>query len=180
MRLVAVLALAVVLALVAVVVALVARPALPGADQEDRTDSVPPPAAAGPVPVAAGPVVRAAAVLRDWDERRARAWAEGDVAALRDLYVDRAGVADARLLRRYTERGYRVAGLTTQLLAVEVLGHAPGRWRLRVTDRVVAGLVVGEHERARLPRDQADTRVVRLVREADGTWRVAQVRPARR
>lgn len=126
---------------------------------------------------ALGPVARAASVLRAWDGRRARAWAEGDISALRELYVDRAGVADVRLLRRYADRGLRVEGLTTQLLAVEVLGQGPGRWRLRVTDRVAAGVAVGARGRLRLPRDQADTRLIVLVRGADGTWRVAEVRP---
>lgn len=120
--------------------------------------------------------MRAAAVLRAWDERRARAWAEGDAARLRGLYVDRAGAADVRLLRRYAARGLRVEDLTTQLLAVEVIGRGPGRWRLRVTDRLAGGDVVGADVRLRLPSDRADTRVVRLVRGADGTWRVAEVR----
>jgi len=115
-------------------------------------------------------------VLRAWDERRARAWAEGNAVRLRGLYVDRAGAADVRLLRRYVARGLRVEDLTTQLLAVQVLGRGPGRWRLRVTDRLAGVVVVGAHGRFRLPRDSADTRVVRLVRGADGTWRVAQVR----
>lgn len=124
---------------------------------------------------ARGRVVRAAAVLRAWDRRRAEAWAAGDPVALRELYVDGAGVGDVRLLRRWTARGYRVAGLTTQLLAVEVLDRTPGRWRLEVTDRVAGGTAVGAGGRLPLPRDSADSRVVVLVR-ADGAWRVAQVR----
>lgn len=123
-----------------------------------------------------GPVVRAAAVLRAWDERRARAWAEGDAARLRGLYVGRAGAADVRLLRRYAARGLRVEDLATQLLAVEVIGRGPRRWRLRVTDRLAGGDVVGADVRFRLPSDRADIRVVRLVRGTDGTWRVAEVR----
>jgi hypothetical protein len=120
-------------------------------------------------------VVRAADVLRGWDERRAAAWAEGDAAALRDLYVDRAGAADVRLLRRYADRGYRVEDLTTQLLAVEVLARAPGRWRLRVTDRVTSAVAVRGEEHRPLPRDGADTHVVTLV-QAKGVWRVAAIR----
>ena len=125
---------------------------------------------------ARGSVVRAAAVLRAWDERRARAWAEGDADALRDLYVDEVGAADVRLLRRYADRGYRVEGMTTQLLAVVVLERAPDRWRLRVTDRLASAVAVRGRERIRLPTDRADTHVVTLVRTEDGLWRVAQVR----
>jgi hypothetical protein len=123
-------------------------------------------------------VVRAADVLRAWDRRRADAWAEGDVAALRELYVDRAGVADVRLLRRYDDRGYRVEGLTTQLLAVDVLERRPGRWVLRVTDRLTGAVVVRGAEQAPLPRDRADTHLVVLTRDDGGRWRVAAVRPA--
>jgi len=119
--------------------------------------------------------VRAADVLRAWDERRAAAYARGDVAALRDLYVDRVGVADVRLLRRYVDRGYRVEGMRTQLLAVDVLERAPGRWLLRVTDRLAGAVAVRREERVRLPRDRADTHVVTLVR-ADGLWRIATIR----
>ncbi len=125
---------------------------------------------------ARGPVVRAAGVLRAWDRRRARAWAEGDVRALRTLYVDRAGVADVRLLRRYADRGYRVEGLTTQLLAVDVLEQRRGRWLLRVTDRLAGAVAVRGAERVPLPRDGVDTHVVALVRGAEGRWRVAEVR----
>ena len=125
---------------------------------------------------ARGPVVRAADVLRAWDRRRARAWAEGDVAGLRELYVDRAGVADVRLLRSWADRGYQVEGLATQLLAVDVLEQRPGRWLLRVTDRIASAVAVRGRERVPLPRDREDTHVVRLVRGHDGTWRVAEVR----
>lgn len=131
-------------------------------------------------PPARGPVVRAAAVLRAWDERRARAWAAGDVAGLRELYVDRAGAADVRLLRRYLDRDLRVEELTTQLLAVEVLGRGPDLWHLRVTDRLAAGVVADGQERTSLPRDGAETRLIRIVRDGDGTWRVAEVRPVPR
>lgn len=126
---------------------------------------------------ASGAVVRAAAVLRAWDARRADAWAKGDVAALRELYVDGAGAADVRLLRRYGDRGLRVQALTMQLLAVEVLAHRPGRWHLRVTDRVVAGTLVDGRRRFRLPHDGAETRTIRLVREGREAWRVVEVRP---
>lgn len=147
-----------------------------------RPSSLPSEPDHGPTPStahpASGAVVRAADVLRAWDAARARAWAVGDVAALRDLYVDRAGVADVRLLRRYADRGLRVEGLTTQLLAVTVLEHAPGRWRLRVTDRLAGGVAVRDGRRVRLPRDEPDTHVVVLTREEGGRWRVARTRTA--
>lgn len=125
-----------------------------------------------------GPVVRAAGVLRAWDRRRAQAWAAGDVAGLRELYVDRAGVADVRLLRGYADRGYQVEGLTTQLLAVDVLEQRSGRWLLRVTDRIASAVAVRGAERVALPRDRKDTHVLALVRGDDGRWRVAEVRAA--
>lgn len=131
------------------------------------------------IPPGRGGVVRAAAVLRSWDARRSRAWAEGDVTGLRELYVEGAGARDVRLLNRYTDRGLRVEGLTTQLLAVEVVSRAPGRWHLRVTDRVAGGVVVAGRDRYRLPGDRAATRSIRLVRDRGGPWRVRDVRPVR-
>jgi len=124
-------------------------------------------------PATEPPAVR---LLHGWDLRRSRAYARASVPALRDLYVDRAGVADVRLLRAYAARGYRVAGMRMQLLDVSVLAHAPQRWRLRVTDRLDGAVAVGEGRRTALPRDRASTRVVQLVRGADGRWRAASVR----
>lgn len=120
----------------------------------------------------AGPVD----VLHAWDRARAAAYADGSVAALRKLYAGRAGAGDVRLLRSYLRRGYRIEGLRMQLLAVEVLAHEPARWRLRVTDRLAAGVAVGYGERVALPRDRASTRTVVLRRDRDGGWRVVRVR----
>jgi hypothetical protein len=129
---------------------------------------------------AEGPTVQAAAVLREWDAARAEAWAAGSVRSLRRLYVDGAGARDVRLLRDYLRRGLSVHGLRVQVLALDVLRHRPGEWRLRVTDRLAAGAVVtaghGSGTRRPLPRDQATTREVVLVRDA-GAWRVAEVVP---
>ena len=63
-----------------------------------------------------------------------------------------------------------------QLLAVRVLAHGPGRWLLRVTDRLAGGEAVGYGVRVALPRDRASTRTVRLARGDDGRWRVVAVR----
>lgn len=122
-------------------------------------------------------------VLRSWDRARARAYAAGDLASLRALYVDgaRAGTSDARLLRAYLSRGLRVHGMRMQLLGVEVLRREPGLLRLRVTDRLVGGVAVGPTgayaRGAPLPRDTASTRVLELRRQLPGgRWRVAWVR----
>lgn len=127
-------------------------------------------AAPGPAAEAAG--VR---VLRAWDRARSAAYAAGSVRALRRLYVGRAGAPDVLLLRSYLRRGYRVEGIRMQLIAVTVRAHGPGRWLLRVTDRLAGGEAVGHGERVALPRDRASTRTVRLLRGADGRWRVASV-----
>ena len=133
---------------------------------------------------APGPVVTGAArlpasdVLRKWDQARSRAFAEGDVAALRRLYVDGsdAGTSDARLLRAYQRRGLRVEGMRMQLLALEVLDRGPRRLRVLVTDRLTGAVAVGHDGRTRLPRDQATTRVVELRRGPDDVWRMGSVR----
>ena len=116
-------------------------------------------------------------VLHDWDRARARAYAAGDVAGLRTLYVpgSSAGTADVAILASYTRRGLRVERMRMQLLALEVLGHAPGWWRLRVTDRLHGAVAVDSSgARLRLPRDQASTRVITL-RRTRGSWRVVAV-----
>ena len=141
-------------------------------------DAVAPPRAVEQVLAVAPPGSAAPVrVLRSWDRRRARAYAEGDAAALRRLYVlgSRAGAGDVRLLRSYRRRGLHVTGMRMQLFAVQVVGHSAGRWRVRVTDRLAGAVAVGHGQRIRLPRDQASTHVVTLVRRA-GTWKVASVR----
>lgn len=118
-----------------------------------------------------------AAVLAAWDERRAAAWEAGDVRALSRLYVDgsRTGAADVRLLRHYRSRGLRVAGLTTQVLALDVVERAPSRLVLVVTDRVAGGRAVGGSSPVSLPADRASTRRVVLAREG-GRWLVVEAR----
>ncbi|MDQ3615249.1 MAG: hypothetical protein M3393_01205 [Actinomycetota bacterium] len=123
---------------------------------------------------------RAVAVLHAWDAQRSGAYAHADLAALRGLYTvgSRAGTTDVALLRDYLGRGLRVKGLRMQLLAVEVVSSDPRRWRLRVTDRLHAGLVVDRRgRRVVLPRDQATTRIMTLRRvSGDAGWKVSAVR----
>lgn len=139
---------------------------------EDRAVPVRSPLAAA-APVARGP----AGLLADWDERRASAWASGDVGELETLYAggSRTGAADVRLLRRYLERGLTVEGLTTQVLALDVAIRSPGRLVLVVTDRVVGGRAVGGTSPVALPVDRASTRRIVLVREGED-WVVAEAR----
>lgn len=116
--------------------------------------------------------------LREWDAARAGAFADGDVAALRGLYVpgSAAGTADLGVLQAYLDRGLRVEGMRMQVLSLDVLSADGDRLRLRVTDRLADGAVaVGAGTGVPLPWDAASTRVVELVR-ADGRWRVASVR----
>ena len=124
-------------------------------------------------PARAGP----RSVLADWDERRARAWATGDVDGLRDLYVDgsRTGRADARMLSSYVDRGLTVRGLRTQVLALEVLGASTERVDVRVTDRVSGAAAVDGDTAIPLPADRPSTRRV-LLRLVDGEWLVDEVR----
>lgn len=99
------------------------------------------------------------------------------MAALRDLYVadSPTGRADARMLAAYAERGLRVDGLTTQVLALDMLDEAADALTVRVTDRVVGGVVTGDAGRTPLPRDRPSTRTLTL-RRVDGVWLMATVR----
>jgi hypothetical protein len=112
------------------------------------------------------PEVTAAAVLHDWDARRAAAWTAGDADALRRLYVRDAGRADVRMLRHWIGQGRRVETLEMQLRCVAVRRAGPGRLDLAVVDRVTS-----------TPDRPSGWRLV-LVRRG-GEWRMAQVSPAR-
>ena len=160
---------------VATLVVVVARPDPVPRPRIDaaRSDSSP----SGARPAGSGP----AAVLAAWDERRAAAWAEGDVAALEGLYADgsAAGAADVSMLRDYRRRGLRVEGLATQVLALRVAARSSGRLELVVTDRVVGAEAVGAGEPVALPVARPSTRRVVLVRDDEGDegrWVVAAVR----
>jgi hypothetical protein len=132
----------------------------------EATDAAAP---AGPPPVA---------ILRAWDADRARAWARGDQHLMRALYTPGsvAGRHDRAMLRAWTSRGLVVRRLRTQLVSVRVLAHYRSSWTLLVTDRLAGGVAVGAGLRRPLPRDQATTRTVRLLR-VHGWWRVASVQP---
>lgn len=121
------------------------------------------------------------AVLHDWDDQRAAAWAAGDPAALRSLYAhgSASGRADLAMLREWQRRGLRVEGMRMQVLEVDVRRAAAVRLDLVVTDRLVGAVAVGPGVRLPLPRDGFTTRRVVLVRER-GQWRVATVRASRR
>ena len=144
-----------------------------GGPEREAAAPVPSPS---PVADPSDPVAQALSVLHRWDAARAEAWSSGSVPALRRLYVDGAGASDVRLLRDYTDRGLRVEDLRMQVLALDVLRRGPGEWHLRVTDRVARAVLVGPAGRSLLPRDEATTRTVRLVRHA-GRWCAAAVRP---
>jgi hypothetical protein len=133
--------------------------------------AVPPPT------VGAVPAVPVATVLDRWAAARAAAWSAGDVTALRGLYTpgSPAGRADARLLRRYLDRGLRVAGLQTQLFSVRVLTSRHDRLVVRVVERVTGAVAVDGVRCAELPRDRPVARTVSLRRVGD-RWRVATIR----
>jgi hypothetical protein len=115
--------------------------------------------------------------LHAWDRRRSSAWADGDAAALRDLYATGsvAGRRDVRLLRNYLDRDLRVEGLTTQVLDAEVLRRSANGVVVSVTDRVVGGVAVGPESATALPQGVPVHRQVTLVR-VGGEWLVADVR----
>lgn len=120
-------------------------------------------------------------LLREWDHRRSLAWAEGDVAALADLYTDTSctGRHDRAMLAAYAARGLRVTGLRTQVLTATLRTRAPTRVRLEVTDRVVGAHAVGRGKPIPLPRDQPSSRMVSL-RRVSGVWLVEEVTDAAR
>lgn len=141
------------------------------------------PAAAGDPPTTASEAVpaptTAAGILREWDRRRAQAYADGDIGALEALYVDgsRSGRQDVRLLDRYLERGLTIQGMTTQVLKLRVLsGGTDGDLLvLRVSDRTTSAVATGKDNRVRLPTAAAQVRVLRLARH-EGRWLVSSVR----
>ncbi|WP_134741543.1 hypothetical protein [Nocardioides sp. 503] len=127
-------------------------------------------------PVAAVAQDSPVAVLQAWDERRATAWASGDVRALRRLYVagSVAGRRDAAMLRRYVERGLTVPTLDVQVLSGRMLAQHPHRLTVEVTERLARASASDGARWWRLPRGGVTTRRVTLLL-AGGEWRVARV-----
>lgn len=119
------------------------------------------------------------APLRQWDARRAAAYADGDSAALTALYTPQAavGAVDRRLLRRYLRRGLVVREMRTQILAARVLVAQEDRVVLLVTDRLERAIAVGRGARIRLPAERPATRRIVLERH-DQRWLVASARQA--
>jgi hypothetical protein len=133
-------------------------------------------AASTPARVAPRGETEAAAVLSAWDGDRARAWARGDLTGLRRLYTagSSAGGRDVARLRRWVDRGLRVTGQVTQVLALRVRERERGRLVVVVTDRVVGARAVGRGLSVGLPASAPSQRVVTLVRR-QGRWLVASV-----
>ncbi len=158
-------------ALTGAVVQVLAREPAPRAVTVPREETTRPAAPGG----ATG--VEALTVLREWDRRRARAWARGDAGALRGLYVPGAvaGSRDVAMLRAWSARGLRVRDMRRQVLAGRVVRHRRDRLALAVTDRLARAVAVGNGVHRALPRAAPSTRTVELVRQR-GTWRVAAVR----
>lgn len=146
--------------------------------------SGPSPAASGPVgsEAAAGTPLRAAAMLRAWDHRRAAAWSHDDAAALSGLYTrrSRSGAQDVADLRRWRHRGLRVVSLRQQVAALRVRVATSHRLLLTVTDRTVDAVAVGRDRRRALPRSAWTTHRIRFLR-VHGRWLVDEVlaQPAR-
>ena len=121
---------------------------------------------------------RALAVLHRWDERRSRAWAQADPAALARLYLpgSRTGSRDVAMLRHWRSRGLRVRHLRVQVLTARVLVMSRERLVVVVTDRLLGAKAVGRRGGAiALPRDRASRHLIRL-RSLRGEWRVGEVR----
>ncbi len=132
-----------------------------------------------PATAAAAPdrtALRALEVLEAWDRSRAAAYASGDVAALRRLYVRgaQAGEEDVRMLRAYVDRGLVVRDLELQRSEVEVLGSTERRLRLEVVEGLGGATVVAAGTEVALPRDRRERRVVTFVR-GERRWQVASV-----
>jgi hypothetical protein len=127
------------------------------------------------------PEARALAVLRRWDVRRARAWSAGDPAALARLYVpgSRTGAHDTADLRRWVGRGLRVTGMHAQVASVVLSRRSLHRMILRVVDRTVDGVAVGNGRRTSVPASPWATHRI-VLRRGGGSWRVVEVtQPAR-
>jgi hypothetical protein len=113
-------------------------------------------------------------VLHGWDRRRALAWSRGSAHQLRLLYErgSEAGAADRAMLAAYRARGLRVIGMRRQTLAVRSLHTSRRRLILRVTDRLVSAVAVGEGTRQALPQQRFESLTLTFRRTARGWIRV--------
>ncbi|NYG55641.1 hypothetical protein [Nocardioides perillae] len=184
----AVVATALLVALAVAAVVVTSRPVEGGAAPlAVRAAGTPAAPAAAPAPRGAGRArpLSPGDLLRAWDARRGRAWAAGDLPALRALYTagSATAAADLRMLRAWRARGLRVTGLRPEVLEVSVLHRGPGRLVLRVTDRWPRAVAAGRGTRRLLPAAPVATRRVELHRSTAGgsdasRWQVVEVRPA--
>lgn len=168
----------------AVLVAVAALVVVTSVGRPDRTPA-PVAGAAEPAPVppdvSAVDALASLTVLRDWDRARARAWSDGDVRALRRLYVPGsvAGERDVAMLRRWLGRGLRVEGMAMQVLEVRLRSRTDRRFVLVVTDRLADPTAVDRQGRSwALPRDEVSKRRLEFRRTA-GRWLLASVTPRR-
>lgn len=145
----------------------------PDGDRSPASDAAEAPSAAR-----SAPGVDPVAVLREWDRRRADAYARADAAALATLYTatSAAGRADLAVLGQYADRGLTVQGVQMQLIEVETVRTTPDRLVLDVTDRVRGAVAIGEGTRVPLPGDLPSTRRL-TFEQADGGWRISRVLP---
>jgi hypothetical protein len=137
-----------------------------------------PPGRAGFTPETAAPpsdTIRALAVLRDWDRRRAAAWRRGDPVALGRLYTagSRTGRRDEADLERWRHRGFRVVGLRQQVSAAHLAADGRRRLILVVTDRTVDGIAVGAGRRTSVPQSDWATHRISL-RHTRAGWQVME------
>jgi hypothetical protein len=119
-------------------------------------------------------------VLEHWDQRRAAAYATGNVGALRRLYVpgSRAGASDAQLLQSYAARGLVVTGMRMRLQSVNVIHSGRRRLVLRVRDRLTRAIARSRTDpkvHRQLPTDHPSTHTVTLIRSGSD-WLVRSVR----
>jgi hypothetical protein len=111
------------------------------------------------------------------DVARAEALADGNLTDLRAVYADpTAAEPDARVLKRYAARGWRVVGAGMVRGECRVVTRATTRVELDVSEHLARAWAVGPtDESIRLPRDEISRHRVVLTGGA-GQWRIASVR----
>lgn len=116
-------------------------------------------------------------VLQRLLRKRAAAYARGDPAALRDVFVSGSSVLrrDQALMRAWSRRGLTVRGAVVLVRSVHVLDAPGGRVVLRTIDRLGPVHAVGVGRFMALPRDRLSRHRIVLVRRDVG-WRIAAVR----